>query len=133
MTAQQNEEAPRPEEVDRLTQETAYWRKKVADARACLEHAEQVLLEEHFRGVSRYSVGDVILVKKAYFDQERLVQAKVIAVNLHLGWRATDRTPVKSVSYSVQLRRKDGQLNAFSDGFWDREVAGLAPQEDLAS
>jgi hypothetical protein len=125
MTAQQNEEAPRPEEIERLTREAAYWRKKVADARACLEHAENALLAEQFRGIPRHAAGDVILVKKAYFGKEHLIQARVVAVHLHYNERA-DGSPVRTVSYSVQLRRKDGEFNASSDGFWDREVAGLA-------
>lgn len=107
-----------------IAERDAIWmeRKAVQDR---LDIAEKALLEERFKDIPRHSEGDVILVKRKLFGKYRWWPAKVTSVHLrYTEGEFQDGTPWenKTVSYSVYLRRDDGEFCGSSQGFYDHET-----------
>jgi hypothetical protein len=92
--------------------------------------ADQAVLEERFAGMSRYAVGDVVLVPRLLFGKRKMWPAKIAGVHLYYnsGTHVDGREwETKTISYQVYLQQKDGEFGGSSEGYYHREIGGLAP------
>jgi hypothetical protein len=124
--------APDPERVRALENARAAAYQAFKDAENALKAAKRELLEEQCRDLPRHAAGDVILVPKVYFGKTKMVEAKIIGVDLHCySGTYRDGTPHESkyVFYAVFLRQKDGEFGGSSEGFEHREVLPLPAEE----
>lgn len=92
---------------------------------ARVNEIDREILAEQFRGVERYSEGDIVLVPRQLFGKTRMWPGKIAGVHLtYNSGEMRDGKPWenKIVSYSVYLQQADGTYGGSSKGYYHREV-----------
>jgi hypothetical protein len=121
---------PGQSETDRLLAE-------IAGLEDRLDRAHAALQAERFRGVPRFSEGDVVLVPRNLFGKVRMTPARIGAVHLDYssGTSATGEPwENRTIWYSVYLRQADGTFGSSSQSYYHDQVqpvpqAGQEEQE----
>jgi hypothetical protein len=112
-------------EIERLLAE-------IADLDERLDRAHAALQAERFKGVPRFSEGDVVLVPRNLFGKVRMTPAQIGTVHLDYSsgtFGTGEPWENKTVSYSVYFRQQDGTFGGGSQGYYHDQVQP-APQPD---